>query len=156
MASEKTPWNPSRKALKRVKNPLPAPVECNYCGSPVVIRAHQQVYGRDYGDWPWLYVCVNDQCNARVGMHPFTNIPLGTLADDETRQARKDCKASFNDYLAVTDKTRSEAYAALAAEMEIDERECHFGWFTTEQCEVAHDAALRLMDKANAGTGAKA
>lgn len=152
MASEKTPWNPSRKAIARVKNPIPVPTECPYCQGDVDISHHRYIYnGRSFGKWPWVYACDDfEDCGAYVGMHPFTDIPLGTLADAKTRKARKECKASFNDYLAVTNKTRSEAYSTLAAEMEIDEHNCHFGWFTAEQCEKAHEACLRLMDAAEA------
>ncbi len=42
-------------------------------------------------DWPWVYIC--EGCGSYVGMHPFTDIPLGTLADAATREARKECKA---------------------------------------------------------------
>lgn len=37
MTSHKTPWNPSRRALVRVKNPLPAPTHCLFSAAPVVI-----------------------------------------------------------------------------------------------------------------------
>jgi hypothetical protein len=148
MSNEKTPWNPSQKAIKRVKNPLPVPTECPYCKGKVGIAHHEYIYsGKSFGDWPWVYACDDfEDCRSYVGIHPFTDIPLGTIADYETRQARKECKASFMNYCALTPKSRSGAYAALAAEMEIDEAECHFGWFSAEQCREAQSAALRLLD----------
>ena len=57
----KSPWHPSVKATKRVLNVLPAPTE-HECGTPVEIAHHNQVYGREYSDWPWMYRCA--KCDA--------------------------------------------------------------------------------------------
>lgn len=44
----------SRRALKRVKNPLPAPTECRYCGGCVELVSNSEIYnGREYGEWPY-------------------------------------------------------------------------------------------------------
>ena len=51
----KTPWNPSRRATARVKNPLPAPTTCPYDGGPVEIVNNSAIYGREYGEWPWAF-----------------------------------------------------------------------------------------------------
>ncbi|MDP4546524.1 zinc-finger-containing protein [Marinobacter sp. MDS2] len=128
----------SRKALRRVKNPLPAPKTCRYCGPevPVLIEHHSVVYGgRSYGDWPYVYRCLH--CRAYVGLHPHTDLPLGTLADEELRKARKQNKAIFNRLMAQAVLSRSEAYQWLAEAMSIPVGECHWGWFEIEQCELA-------------------
>ncbi len=135
----KTPWNPSAGAAKRVKNKLPRPKVCNVCHAPnVAIKSHKEVYGRDYNDWPWLYYC--ESCGAYCGMHPFTNIPVGTLADAETRSARTRCKPAFNKLWQSGKMSRNEAYAHLAKLMNIPVGECHFGWFSKAQCEAAYAA----------------
>lgn len=143
---EKTPWNPSKKATKRVKNVLPTPEQCNCCGRMgVVIKSNDEIYrGRKYGKWPWVYICAGDieSCGAYVGMHPFTNIPLGTLADAKTREARKKCKVPF---LHLTGKiSRKEAYKKLAEKLGIETEECHFGWFDAVMCEKAAQAAREI------------
>ena len=127
----------SRKALKRVKNPLPAPATCRYCGpsTPVFLGHHDEIYGRAYGEWPYLYLCEN--CEAYVGLHPFTDIPLGTLANAELRQARKTNKAKFIALQRAKSWSRSRAYQWLADHMGIKVEECHWGWFEVEQCERA-------------------
>lgn len=140
-----TPWNPSRRATARVKNPLPAPTECRYCGGEIRIQDHMVVYGKTYGDWPYVYRCP--PCDARVGMHPFTNIPLGTLANEELRRARKDVKNRFQDIFKLGHMTRSEAYAALADEMGIDRENCHFGWFEIEHIAFAWTAVKAIRNK---------
>ena len=131
----KTPSNPSRKATARVKNPLPTPTSCPFCDGLVRIGTHEEVYGRDYSDWPYVYIC--ESCRAYVGLHPFTAIPLGTLADQKTRDARKKCKPSFELLWRSGKMTRTQAYEWLAGKLGIPVGECHFGWFTPEQCEKA-------------------
>jgi hypothetical protein len=129
-----TPWNPSRKAVKRVKNPLPAPTTCQHCGGGVELVSNAEIYGRPYGEWPWAFLCRD--CRAYVGLHPLTGIPLGTLADAPTRRARSQAKAAFNPIWKRGVMTRSEAYAWLAAQLGIAKpEECHIGWFDVAQCE---------------------
>ncbi len=131
----KTPTNPSRTATARVKNPLPAPTNCLFCSGNVHVATHQQVYGRDYSDWPYVYLCQG--CGAYVGLHPFTAIPLGTLADKATRQARKSCKTPFENIWRSGHMSRSQAYGWLAAKMEIPTEQCHLGWLDIKQCQQA-------------------
>lgn len=145
MHETKTPANPSRKATARVKNPLPAPTECRFCHSAVHVATHQEVYGRDYSDWPYMYLCGD--CGACVGMHPFTSIPLGTLADKATRDARKNCKKPFEAIWRSERMSRTEAYAWLANALNIPVNECHFGWFDIVQCEAAKQACMRILEE---------
>lgn len=131
----KTPWNPSRKAIARVSNPLPAPTECPYCGSKVELVSNAEIYGRTYGEWPWAFMCTDDSCGAYVGIHPFTAIPLGTLANAQLREARKAAKAAFNPRWQRGSMSRSEAYAWLAQQLEMPNvGECHIGWFDVATC----------------------
>lgn len=132
-----TPWNPAPWALKRVKNAIPAPTSCPHCQGDVEIVNNKEIYGRPYGDWPWAYRCKSKTCDSYVGMHPMTNIPLGTLANAELRNARKMAKNEFHDMMTEAKWTRDQAYAHLAKEMGLKHEECHFGWFTIEQCRVA-------------------
>ena len=140
----KTPWNPSRKATARVKNPLPTPIQCNICGEmDIAIVNNKDIYGREYGDWPWVYLCRC--CGSTVGMHPFTNIPLGTLANKETRGARKLCKAPFELLHKNGLMTRDHAYTQLANKLGIKKEECHFGWFDAAICLKAKNAAEEII-----------
>lgn len=142
----KTPWNPSRKAVKRVRSPLPAPTACPNCGAAVELVGNEKVYGRPYGEWPWTFRCVNDACDSYVGLHPFTGIPLGTLANAEMRDARKRAKAVFNPLWEEGDMSRSEAYAWLAGELGIaNVEECHIGWFGVERCEAVRVVCGRRL-----------
>jgi hypothetical protein len=142
-----TPWNPSRRATARVKDSQPAPTECRYCGGEIRIQDHMVVYGKVYGDWPWLYRCV--PCDARVGMHPFTNIPLGTLANEELRRARRSVKDKFEAIFKDGHMTRTEAYTLLSKTMGIDRNQCHFGMFEIEHIGFAWAAVKEI--KSNLG-----
>ena len=132
----KSPWNPSRRAIARVRDPLPAPTTCPHCGGPVKIVKNSTIYGRDYGDWPWAYLCK--PCDAYVGMHPYTNIPLGTLAKKAVRDARNYTKTEFNAlWLYAKDRRgeRTKAYEWLANQLGMTTAECHFGLFDEAMCE---------------------
>lgn len=135
MSEFKTPWNPSRKAITRVTNPLPVPTVCPHCGSDCTIVNNAEIYGREYGEWPWAVLCSG--CRAYVGLHPFTGIPLGTLATAPIRKARSAAKDEFNKLWQRGAMTRSAAYAWLADALGItDVNTCHIGWFDVAQCEA--------------------
>jgi len=142
----KTPWNPSQKATKRVKHPTPTPLTCDTCQSnEIEILNNSKVYGREYGEWPWVYYC--NSCKSYVGMHPYTNIPLGTLADRKTRSARSDVKAIFNPLWQKGFITRNEAYSRLSKALNLPTEKCHIGMFDLTTCNEAlsflHSGLLR-------------
>lgn len=130
-----TPWNPSKNAIARVKHPVKAPKVCPCCRGLVTLEPNEVVYGKSYGDWPWVFVCF--ECDAYVGLHPYTDIPLGTLADKPTREARKLAKIAFTVWYESARIERSSAYRILAEEMQLERKLCHFAMFTQEQCELA-------------------
>lgn len=135
-----TPFEPSKTAMAKFSDALPVPTVCHYCRGEVVIVHHRDVYdGRSFGNWPWMYRC--QKCLARVGIHPRTNIPLGTLADEATRNARKYGKVPFQ---ALWDgpkasMSRETAYAWLASALGIDPKVCHFAMFDAAMCNRARD-----------------
>lgn len=136
----------SRRALKRVKNPIPAPTDCRYCGDEVHLVCNSEIYnGRSYGDWPFAYLC--QECRAYVGLHPDTDIPLGTLADDKLRAVRNRTKAAFHDHMKKSGMSRTQAYQWLADQMQIDIGKCHFGWFDHAECIAAEQAVQHSAPK---------
>ena len=135
----------SRRALRRVKNPLPAPESCPYCAGRVELVSNAVIYRREYGSWPYLYLCA--ACDAYVGLHPDTDIPLGTLANLELREARKESKALFFEALEIHGIGRTEAYRRLADAMGIPVGECHFGWFDLERCRMASEVLSQRADE---------
>jgi len=137
----------SRKALKRVKDALPTPDDCHYCGSPVFLVNNSEIYGRSYGYWPYAYRCCG--CDSYVGLHPYTDLPLGTLADKETREARKQYKRAFLDVQRREGWDRKQAYEWLAHRMGISSRKCHWGMFSVDQAELAGAICIEHMESAH-------
>lgn len=135
----------SRNALRRVRDVLPIPTECRYCQSRVSLVKNDEIYGRTYGDWPYAYLCRT--CNAYVGLHPHTDLPLGILADQDLRLARQRNKAIFLHLVKVSHSTRNEAYAWLADELGIPHMHCHWGWFDDEQCRQAGNICRHALSK---------
>jgi len=138
-----TPNNPSLDAILRVTDPLPPPSECPCCESDdIKIKHHDEIYGKAYGKWPWAYAC--EECDAKVGMHPFTAIPLGILADKNTQTARKESKEIFVSLYEKDLVTRSQAYELLAQKMGLVAAECHFAMFDVAQCDAAKRAVREI------------
>ncbi|WP_080416055.1 zinc-finger-containing protein [Burkholderia ubonensis] len=135
----------SKSAERRVKDRLPIPTTCPHCSGAVKFASNAAVYGRTYGEWPWMYLCQNLSCRAYVGTHPHTNIPLGTLATAAIRDARKKAKDQFNALWQGGQMTRTAAYSWLAARMSIPVAACHFGWFDEAQC----SRAMQVMTDAS-------
>lgn len=102
---------------------------CPYCGAPVVFSSNAVIYGRQYGNG-MCYKCT--RCDAYVGVHSGTRIPLGRLANRELRKLKKECHALFDPVWQGGRLKRSLAYKRLAKLLGIPVRECHFGWFDKE------------------------
>ena len=107
----------------------PIPVKCNFCGADVIYTSNAEIYGREYGNGR-CYKCTS--CDAYVGVHTGTNIPLGRLANKELRKLKKECHALFDPVWKNGHTTRSRAYAQLAKHLGIPISDCHFGWFDKE------------------------
>ncbi|KWU18920.1 hypothetical protein AS148_14495 [Achromobacter xylosoxidans] len=136
----------SRRALARVRDRIEPPKACHCCGGQVRLISNAEIYGREYGPWPFAYLC--SQCGAYVGLHPDTDLPLGIMATKATIQARKVAKA---DFLALVGERyagkQSAAYAWLARALAISPSICHFGIFNEQQafragevCRLAREA----------------
>lgn len=118
------------EALSKVHDSLPPPETCRYCGGRVDLVNNSVFYGgKEYG-WPLAYRC--SCCGARVGCHPDTDLPLGTLANEETMKARRAAHAAFDALWAGRPDARSRAYRALADAMGV--RKAHISWFDVDEC----------------------
>ena len=121
-------------SVEKVKNPLPVPTICPNCSSSVELISNSKIYRKEIGEGPFAYRCTGSECQSYVGIHPKTDIPLGTLADEKTRKARSAAKAIFQPMWEIDGFTKDSAYAWLAEKMGIKHEHCHVGWFNFEQC----------------------
>lgn len=135
----------SRKALARVKDYLPPPNCCPWCQKPVKLVNNSEVYGKEYGNWPYMYWCK--LCDAYVGLHPDTDLPLGTLATREVRNARSRSKDAFHSMLKQLGINRDAGYKLVSAGLNIPAKECHFGWFDIPRAEEVKHFCNREIQK---------
>ena len=109
---------------------------CPYCGAKAKLVDQLVVYHRRYGrkkDKMW--VCGNyPDCDAYVGCHPGTEIPLGRLADQKLRNFKQEAHRQFDPLWKCGLMTRAEAYEWLAVMLYISREECHIGKFNVGQC----------------------
>ena len=118
------------EALARVSNPLATPTTCRYCHGNVELVNNSEIYGQERG-WPLVHRCTT--CGARVGCHPDTDIPLGTLADGPTMKARQEAHAAFDPlWRGKTSWHRQEAFRALARAMGV--QKAHIAHFDEKEC----------------------
>jgi zinc-finger-containing domain len=107
------------------------PPKCGYCGRRSVLEWHAR--------WGYRYAC--HPCDARVGCHRGTQVPLGTLADATLRAARGRAHEMFDalwQYKMKAERvTKSEArgaaYRWLAAHF--GQKQVHIGSMDLSQCE---------------------
>lgn len=98
------------------------------CGCKTEFVDSKIIYhGKSYG---MIYFCKN--CGGYVGVHPGTNIPLGTCADKETKilrmKAHKAIENKFGD-------NKNKAYKWLQSTMGLKKENAHIGLFDKEQCQ---------------------
>ncbi len=112
------------------------PRNCPFCNSRVSIVDSAKIYGRSYG---FIYLCsAYPNCDARVGCHPGTIKPLGTLADKELRRWRSLAHRQFDPLWQLgVFKTRDAAYKWLSKTMKLPLRNTHIAMFNIRQCQRA-------------------
>lgn len=107
---------------------------CPYCGGKVLLMDSDIIYnGRSYG---LVYICENygRTCSAFVGVHKGTKVPLGTLADKNLRELRKQCHSHFDQLWKSGQMKRAEAYHWLHKVMNLSKRQAHIAKFDTKLC----------------------
>lgn len=95
------------------------------------------------------WICENyPVCDAYVGVHKGTDKPLGRLADDALRKAKREAHKYFDNlWQRKLIKRRKErgpeykkfyargsGYKWLATQMGLESKDCHIGMFDVEQC----------------------
>jgi hypothetical protein len=98
---------------------LPIPEFCDVCCSVNLFF--------DSGVW----FCPD--CHASVTCHRDTNIPLGRMADRQTRRLRILAHAEFDKLWTERLVTREKAYHWLSAQLEIELHACHIGVLNKDQ-----------------------
>ena len=130
--------NPMKQALINAK--IIPNVICHYCSQPAKLVGGSQIYPTR-ADLFDLKFWQCKPCGAYVGCHKPTRynkfdptVPLGRLADGQLRKAKSAAHLVFDRIWKDGYKTRSEAYAWLAANLNIELGDCHIGEFDVDMC----------------------
>lgn len=84
-----------------------------YCGSVATLRSNSEIYGREYGNGK-AYICERfPVCQGSVGTHPDGR-PLGTIADQETKDLRQKVHALIDPIWKEKQAHRGRVYAHMA------------------------------------------
>lgn len=121
-------------------------MKCQYCKQEA-----KQVTGKEiYPHRPDLhhkdfYQC--EPCGAYVGCHPTSTVPLGELADKETRTARQKAHAAFDPIWKNKEMSRHKAYHWLSSVLGIKHEKTHIGMFDAETCRKVEWAVKSRAEK---------
>lgn len=135
---------------------------CLHCGELAELVTGRTVYPhRPDLHARLLYRCA--PCNAHVGTHSRSGLPLGTPANAETRKARMAAHNAFDPlwrlkwqvYGISKQEARSEAYAWLSEQLCIPRDWCHIGEFDAALCGevVALCSEVRRRNEVRANLG---
>lgn len=116
-------------------------VVCPYCKKEAELVDSSAIYSKSYG---LIYLCK--PCDAYVGVHFGTVNPLGTLANKETREARKVAHRAFDNIWQRKLMTRHKAYKELAKRM--GKQAVHIGEADVYQCALITAIAQEMFDDA--------
>ncbi len=141
------------KARERAGDPVPEPepietsrrLDCAYCGQPAGLFTGREVYP-DRVDLHERRFWVCWPCDAWVGCHEGGDgsAPLGPLADEALRDARRAAHQAFAPLWHQGEMSRSEAYEWLAARLRMPVFKCRIVWFSVEECRAVVDAVAAL------------
>jgi hypothetical protein len=125
----------------QITNALPVPLFCdNCCSENIKLIPAPKYHGKHETQ---LYACKD--CGSSVGCHPGTIIPLGRMADKETRQLRAELHLTFDKLWKMNFFTRSKAYNWLARVLNIQNDCCHVSWLNKHQLEIAIDEVCKYL-----------
>jgi len=107
-------------------------MKCNYCNKEAEWVENKAIYKKNYGKSYMIWWCK--PCDAYVGCHNNTKDPLGSLANKELRELRKQSKQLW----IVTENidwkdsiSKKNGYRKLRKQLGYD---FHFGESTLEEC----------------------
>ncbi|PSB30123.1 zinc-finger-containing protein [Chlorogloea sp. CCALA 695] len=110
------------------------PQRCPFCRSSVSLIDSATIYGLSYG---FIYLCDSyPKCDARVGCHPGSIKPLGTLANKELRRWRSLAHRKFDPlWQSGVFSSRQAAYKWLSKAMKLPLEKTHVAMFDIRQCQ---------------------
>ena len=118
---------------------------CPYCKKVAELVPCGVVYGytKSYA-LNLIYLCRD--CEAWVGTHTGTIIPLGTLANERLRLIRQKAHKHF-DPIWKNRTTRERGYRWLSQQMGLPFDKTHIGMFNEEQCKKVIEVSKAYFER---------
>jgi hypothetical protein len=121
---------------------------CPYCNIAADLVTANEVYGSTKFGEKKIWRCV--PCDARVGCHGSTAVPLGTLANAELREMRMRAHKVFDAHWRLAEKrdgcprwqARTLAYKWLAKKLGITREACHIAMFDSFTCQKVIELSM--------------
>jgi len=118
---------------------------CPYCKKKTRMVDSIRIYKKkSYG---LVSMCI--PCNAYVGVHKDTNIPLGRVAKNDLREARKYTHSYFDRIWKHGYMDRSDAYKWLSKELNTPFEFTHIAMFSKVTCEKVTKISRNLINHLN-------
>lgn len=122
-------------------------MRCPYCGAPVVLRSADGIYKNNERGM-MLYVCSNyPKCDAYVRVHAGTNIPVGTLANQELRSLRRTAHNYFDRLYKTGIMSKQDAYLWLSDLLQSPLSEAHIGYLGEYYCKQVIEESRKILDR---------
>ncbi len=108
-------------------------MDCNYCNKKTELVSGRKLYPNYKELHSKLFHYCAD-CQAWVGCHVDSDMPLGILANKELRTKRLIAHKYFDKIFTSGKMERNEAYEWLASQLGIERKYCHIGMFNIDKC----------------------
>ncbi len=113
-----------------------ATIRCPYCGAQAKLHPGSFVYGPSAKPGSLLYVCDRyPACDAYVGAHQNSKLPMGTLANGDLRHKRIEAHRSLNWLWRSGLMTKGQAYKWLQAKLGLSKEQTHIAKFSDYLCD---------------------
>ena len=120
-------------------------IKCPYCGRTAVLRKASYVH-KNASDRDFLYVCSGyPDCDAYVGVHTGTKLPMGTLADAKLRRKRIETHQVFDAIWQNGILTKKDAYRWMGDIFCLTTAQAHIGHFSHYYCDRLMDASRKVL-----------
>lgn len=122
---------------------------CPYCGHHAILRSASFIYGPQTTHTGRFWVCRNyKDCNSYVGTHKegeWKDYPLGSMADESLRTARKVAHNIFDLLWKQKHMTRNESYKWMREIIKALPEDCHIGEMDLKMCNMVYIVAMKKL-----------
>jgi len=124
-------------------------IRCPYCGANAKLHPASVVYGEmTLDNHAYVYVCDRyPACDAYVGAHKESKLPMGTLANGDLRSKRIRAHHAFDQLWKSGRMTKKEAYRWLQMQFGLPREQAHIAMFGEYMCERVIRECTQMAEK---------